>query len=188
MLQRQAWLDRIAQAEPRQLVFLDETSAKTNMTRIYARARKHERARDFAPNGHWKTTTLVAGMTWQGPVAPMVLDGPMDALAFEAYIVQVLIPSLPEGSIIVMDNLPAHKTKAIIRHVQQARMHLWFLPPYSPDYNPIELMWAKVKNQLRSAKARAQEELLDAIASALASVSSNDAKGFLRHCFVGIVN
>jgi len=127
-------------------------------------------------------------MTWRGAVAPMVLDGPMDALAFEAYILQVVIPSVPEGSIIVLDNLPAHKTKANMRHVQQANMHLWFLPPYSPDFNPIELMWATVKTHLRSAKARTQQELHDALAGALACASSNDAKASLRHCFVGIVN
>ena len=96
--------------EPRRLVFLDETGAKTNMTRAFGRAKKGERVVDFTPHGHWNTTTLVGAMTWKSAIAPMVLDGPMDTEAFEAYLEHVLIPELPADAIVVMDNLSAHKS------------------------------------------------------------------------------
>jgi len=158
------------------------------MTRTFARARKGKRAADYAPHGHWNTTTLIAGITWESAVAPMVLDGPMDAPSFEAYVEQALIPSLFPGAVVVMDNLSAHKPAAITRLLREAGMDAWYLPPYSPDFNPIELMWAKVKSFLRSAKARTQEELQDAIAGALSTVTSSDTRGFFRHCGVGIIN
>ncbi len=173
--------------DPRRLVFLDETGAKTNMTRLFARAPVGQRAVDYAPHGHWNTTTLVAAVTFERAIAPMVLDGPMDTLAFEAYVEQVLIPELPPGSIVVMDNLPAHKSASIARMLDAAA-RLWYLPPYSPDFNPIEQMWSKVKSWLRSAKARTQEELYHAIAQALLAVSADDIEGFFRHSIVGIIN
>jgi transposase len=147
--------------DPRRLVYLDETGAKTNMTRTFARSQKGVRAVDWAPQGHWSTTTLVAGITYESAIAPMVLDGAMNAAAFEVYVEQVLIPALSSGAIVVMDNLSAHKSSAIARLLAAAGVELWYLPPYSPDFNPIELMWAKVKSFLRSAKARTQEELLE---------------------------
>jgi transposase len=168
------------------LVFLDETGAKTNMTRRYARARKGQRAVDYAPHGHWNTTTLIAGLTQGAPVAPMVLDGPMDADAFEAYVDQALIPALAPAAIVVMDNLSSHKAPAIIQLFEAAGVEVWYLPPYSPDFNPIEQMWSKVKSYLRRVKPRTQEELYDAIAAALAEISANDAQGFFRDCVVGI--
>jgi transposase len=160
------------------MVFLDETGAKTNMTRIYARTRKGERAVDYAPHGHWNTTTLVASITAEAMIAPMVLDGPMDSVAFEAYIEQVLIPVLPHGSIVVMDNLSSHKSPTIAKLLYDSGSELWYLPPYSPDFNPIENMWSKIKNLLRSAKARTQEELCIAIASALDQITPEDTNGF----------
>ena len=158
------------------------------MTRAYARARRGDRAVDYAPHGHWNTTTLVAGVTCQAAVAPMVLDGPMDAPAFDAYLGQVLIPALPHGSVVVMDNLPAHRTASVAALIREAGLELRYLPPYSPDLNPIELMWAKVKGHLRSVKARTKDELHDAIAEALAKISPNDAKGFFCHCGVGMIS
>lgn len=157
------------------------------MTRAFARARKGERAVDYAPQGHWNTTTLVAGITFESAIAPMVLDGPMDAAAFEVYIAHVLIPALPPGAIVVMDNLSAHKSPAIALLLDGAGAQLQYLPPYSPDFNPIELMWSKVKSSLRSTKARTQEQLWDAIATALSEITSNDTLGFFRHCNVGII-
>lgn len=157
------------------------------MTRGYARSRKGERALDYAPHGHWNTTTLIAGISWEHAIAPMVLDGPMDAAAFEAYVAQILIPELPPNALVVMDNLSAHKAPAITRLLEDAGAQLKFLPPYSPDFNPIELMWSKVKSHLRSVKAKTQEELYEAIATALSRVSSTDTQGFFKHCFVGII-
>jgi transposase len=184
MLQREAWLEWIAQAEGGDLVFLDETGAKTNMTPAYARAPKGQRAVDFAPHGHWNTTTLVAAITAHGPIAPMVLDGPMDRAAFEAYVAQVLVHELPPKATVIMDNLSAHKSCAMAKALAQAGAQLRYLPPYSPDFNPIEAMWAKVKTNLRKDKARTKEDLNNAIATALNQITPSDAKGFFQHCFV----
>ncbi len=169
-------------------MFIDETGAKTNMVRLYARARKHERAVDYAPHGHWNTTTLVAGITSQGAIAPMTLDGPMDTAAFEVYLDQLLVPALPANAVVVMDNLSAHKSPAIRARLEQAGAQLLYLPPYSPDFNPIEAMWSKVKTSLRQAKARTYDELQTAIAKALSEITPEDSKGFFRHCFVGVIN
>ena len=158
------------------------------MTRIFARTRKGERAVDYAPHGHWNTTTLVAAITSEAAIAPMVLDGPMDATAFEAYIEHVLLPALPPNSIVVMDNLSSHKSPAVARLLRDARAELWYLPPYSPDFNPIELMWSSIKSFLRSAKARTQEDLYKAIAAALAQITSADANAFFCHSIVGIIS
>ncbi len=157
------------------------------MTRAFGRAMKGKRVVDYAPHGHWHTTTLVAAITWESAIAPMVLDGPMDRIAFEAYVEHVLIPELPPDAIVVMDNLSAHKSPKIDHLLQAAGAQLRYLPPYSPDFNPIELMWSKVKNALRSAKARTQEELWNATATALTQITSTDTQGFFRHCFVGII-
>jgi len=178
----------IRTARPERLVFIDETGAKTNMTRLYARALKSQRAVDYAPHGHWNTTTLIAGITSSGAIAPMMLDGPMDTEAFEAYVAQVLIPALPPEAIVVMDNLAAHKRPAIADMLRQAQAELRYLPPYSPDFNPIELMWSKVKGCLRGIKPRTQDELTEAVSTALATITSDDTRGFFRHCFVGIIN
>lgn len=183
---RQAWLSWVAEIDPRRLVFLDETGAKTNMTRLYARSRRGRRLVDHAPQGHWNTTTLVAAITMDAPIAPMVLDGPMNAEAFAAYVEQVLVPALPAGAIVVMDNLSAHHAPAVERLLDAAGAELRYLPPYSPDFNPIELMWSKVKASLRAAKARTQEELWTAVALALERITPNDARGFFCHCFVGV--
>lgn len=150
------------------------------MTRYYARARRGERAPDYAPHGHWNTTTLVAAMTHVAAVAPMVLDGPMDSEAFLAYVEQVLIPELPNDAIVIMDNLSAHKSTRVAQLLTEAGAELRYLPPYSPDLNPIEQMWSKIKNHLRGAKARSKAELDDAIAMALRTISSNDTHGFFN--------
>lgn len=118
----------------------------------------------------------------------MVLDGPMDTAAFEAYVEHILIPALPPGAIVVMDNLSAHKAPRIGQLLRAAGAELRYLPPYSPDFNPIEQMWSKVKQHLKSKKARSQDELHHAIAEALSNVSSEDTRGFFRHCLVGIIN
>lgn len=184
MPQRDAWLAWLAHTDGSRLVFLDETGAKTDMTPTYARARRGQRAVDFAPHGHWNTTTLVAAITAQGPIAPMVLDGPMDRAAFEAYVTQALVRELPPNTTVIMDNLSAHKSGAIAEAIAKAGAELRYLPPYSPDFNPIEAMWSKVKTNLRKEKARTQDELNRAIAKALTQITPSDARGFYRHCFV----
>jgi transposase len=169
------------------LVFLDETGAKTNLTRLYARARRGRRAVSYAPQGHWRTTTLVAGISSERVIAPLVLDGPMDGVSFEAYVEQMLAAALPSGSIVVMDNLSAHKMPRVLRLLEQAGITVRFLPPYSPDFNPIEQMWSKVKAVLRRIEARDQEGLLQAIATALDEVTPEDLHGYFFHSVVGVL-
>lgn len=176
----------MAHTDPACLVFLDETGAKTNLTRLWARSRKGQRAVGDAPQGHWHTTTLVAGLALSGAMAPMVLEGAMDRPAFEAYVGQCRAPALVPGTMVVMDNLSAHKSPVIARLLKAAGATVWYLPPYSPDYNPIELMWSKVKAALRRAEARTYDALVDTIALALDAVSPQDSRGFFHHCAVGI--
>jgi transposase len=186
-VQRQAWITWLATVDLRRLVFLDETGAKTNLTRRYARSRQGQRAVAYAPQGHWCTTTLVAAINDEQIIAPLVLDGPMDGASFEAYVEQMLVAALPAGSIVVMDNLSAHKIPRLGKLFQEAGIELRFLPPYSPDFNPIEQLWAKVKAILRRIEARSYESLLEAIASAIGQVTSNDLKGFFYHSVVGVL-
>ncbi len=158
------------------------------MTRLYGRAPKGTRAVDSAPNGNWHTTTLIAAVGVEGAKAPMVVEGPTDTEVFTTYVERVLLPELRPGMIVVMDNLAPHKAPAVAAMIKAAGAELWFLPPYSPDLNPIELMWSKVKEMLRAAKARTQHELWDAVAAALCMVSADDAKNWFRHCGVAIIN
>lgn len=130
---------------------------------------------------------MVAGVAWSAPIAPMVLDGPMDTSAFEAYVAQVLVPVLPPASIVVMDNLSPHKTASIEHLIQNAQAELWYLPPYSPDFNPIEHMWSQIKSHLRSAKASTKEELWSAVGAALARITPEDTKGYFSDSVVGII-
>jgi transposase len=140
-------------------VFLDETGTSTNMVRRYGRCRRGERLVDATPRGHWKITTLVAGLRASGLIAPMVLDGPMTGEVFRAYVEQVLIPELSPGDVVVLDNLAAHKVVGIRKMIQAAGASLLYLPPYSPDLNPIEQVFAKLKALLRKAAARTKKVL-----------------------------
>ena len=135
-------------------VFLDETGATTAMTRRYGWGGRGERLVDAAPAGHWKTTTFVAGLRLTGMMAPMVLDGPMNRASFLAYVKQVLVPELKPGDLVVADNLPAHKDRRIREAIEVAGARLLYLPPYSPDFNPIENAFAKLKALLRKAAER----------------------------------
>lgn len=133
------------------------------MARLRGRAPKGERLRAGMPYGHWKTTTFVAGLRLTGMVAPMVLDGPINRIAFQAYIEQVLVPELSPGDIVVMDNLSSHKGPAVRQAIEAAGARLLYLPPYSPDFNPIENAFAKLKALLRAAAERTVDGLWDAI-------------------------
>ena len=126
-------------------MFIDETWASTNMARRYGRAPKGERLRAAIPHGHWKTTTFIAGLRLEGLVAPLVFDGPINAVTFEAYVEQFLVPELRPGDIVVMDNLSSHKRPRVAALIEAAGASLLYLPPYSPDFNPIEKLFAKLK-------------------------------------------
>jgi len=180
--QREAWREWAAQMNLDRMVFVDETGAKTNMTRLHGRAEKGERVVDHAPHGHWQTTTLLGAVRRDGSTASMVVDGPTDADVFQAYVEQVLVPSLRPGDLVILDNLSPHKTAAVEAAIRGAGAEVMFLPPYSPDLNPIEQMWSKVKAYLRKVKARTLDTLIEAIRQALASVTDADVEGWFGHC------
>ena len=144
-------------------VFIDETAATTAMTRLSGWSPKGERLVDAAPAGHWRTTTFVAGLRASGIIAPFVLDGPMTGDAFRAYVEQVLAPELEPGDAVVMDNLRPHKVAGVREAIRAAGASVLYLPSYSPDFNPIEHLFAKLKELLRKAAARTKEALWDAI-------------------------
>ncbi len=159
MKRREDWFEGQLELDPERLVFIDETWASTNMARRYGRAPRGQRLRMSVPHGHWKTTTFVGALRLTGMVAPMVLDGPINGHAFQAYVDQVLVPELKPGDIVVMDNLGSHKGAAVRSAIEKARASLLYLPPYSPDFNPIENAFAKLKALLRKAAERTVEGL-----------------------------
>jgi transposase len=156
---RAAWLQEREGLDPRQLVFLDETWAKTNMTPTHGRCRRGERLIARVPFGHWKTSTFLAALRWDGVSAPAVFDGPINGRSFTAYVEQVLVPTLRPGDIVVLDNLGSHKGKAARAAIERAGAELRFLPPYSPDLNPIEQVFAKLKTLLRRSESRSTKML-----------------------------
>jgi transposase len=183
--QREVWLDRLADAcsgDYSRVLFLDETGALTNYVRTHGRSPRHERCRSHAPAGHWKVMTAVAAVRLEGLVAPMTIDCAMDGDVFEAYARQVLLPVLREGDVVVMDNLSSHKKSAIATLIATAGAEVMYLPPYSPDFNPIEMIWSKVKRLLRTIAARSIETLHHAFGEAFAQVTTSDIAGCFQHC------
>jgi transposase len=154
----------------------------TNLLRTYGRSDCGARCVDAAPQGHWKVMTAVAAVRLDGLVAPFTIDAAMDGEIFITYVEQVLLPTLRSGDVVVMDNLSAHKRPQVARRIEQAGATLLYLPPYSPDFNPIEMIWSKVKRLLRSIAARTIDLLHDAFARAFAAVTSSDIAGCFRHC------
>jgi len=167
LAKRQDWFDGQLELDPDKLIFIDETGASTKMARLRGWAAKGQRCRAAVPHGHWKTTTFTAGLRLNGLTAPMLLDGPMHGPAFRAYVEQVLVPELSPGDIVVMDNLPAHKVAGVRDAIETAGARLLYLPPYSPDFNPIEMAFAKLKALLRKTAARTVDDLWDAVGQSL---------------------
>lgn len=168
--------------DPAKLIFLDESGAKTNLTRLCGRAPKGQRVWARAPQGHWQTTTMISSIRLDGSTACMALEGPTDTESFRTYVQAVLVPTLRPGDIIVMDNLSPHKSDPTLALITQAGAQVLFLPAYSPDLNPIEMMWSKVKNWLRGIEARTHAELIVAIGQALSRVTPQDAINWFVHC------
>lgn len=168
--------------DARRWIFIDETWAKTNMTRLYGRAPVGERLIDKVPHGHWRTTTLIAALGIEGVRCSTVVDGAVNGDVFEAFVEQVLLPQLRPGDVVVLDNLSSHKRQRTRELIESAGAQLVFLPPYSPDLNPIELIFAKVKHLLRSLACRTREALWDAMQSVLDQVTASDAANCFRHC------
>jgi transposase len=148
------------------------------MTRLFGRAARGQRCLAGVPQGHWKTTTFTAGLRIDGLAAPMLLDGPMDGLAFLAYVRQVLVPTLREGETVIMDNLPAHKVAGVREAIEQVGCRLLYLPPYSPDLNPIEMAFAKLKSILRATAARTVDALWQAVADALGQFTPEECANY----------
>lgn len=167
LARRQVWFDGQIDLDPETLIFIDETGASTKMARLRGWAPRGERCRAPVPHGHWKTTTFTAGLRLDGLVAPWLLDGPMDGEAFLVYVQRVLAPELRPGDVVIMDNLPAHKVSGVRDAIEAAGATLLYLPPYSPDLNPIEMAFSKLKTLLRKAAARTIDDLWTAVADIL---------------------
>lgn len=164
---RRIWFEAQPDLDPERLIFIDETWLNTKMARLRGRARRGERLRAAIPHGHWKTTTFVAGLRLTGIDAPMLIDGPINGEIFRAYVEQVLVPTLRPGDVVIMDNLGSHKGVAVRAAIEAAGSELRFLPPYSPDFNPIENAFSKLKALLRKVAARSRDLLWDAVADAI---------------------
>lgn len=183
MRERRAdWVASLMRHDADRLVFIDESAAKTNMTRLRGRGRRGQRIHDRAPHGHWNTTTMIGSIRLDGTVCCMAINGATTREIFREYVRQVLCPSLRPGDIVIVDNLSAHKDAESQALIKARGARLEFLPPYSPDFNPIEQMWSKVKTHLRSAKARTQDKLFTAIGQALATITAQDAQGYFFSC------
>jgi transposase len=168
--------------DSRRLVFIDETWAKTNMTRTRGRAPCGERLVAKVPHGHWKTTTFIAALRHDGMTAPLVVDGAIDGRIFLAYVQQTLAPTLSSGDVVVMDNLSAHKVAGVREAIEQAGATVVYLPPYSPDFNPIELAFAKLKSLLRTAAHRTVDALWNYLGAVLDNYSATECTNYFRHC------
>jgi len=152
------------------------------MTRLRGRALRGQRVIDAVPHGHWKTTTLIAALDYHGVRCAMLLDGPVNALAFQAFVQQVLVPKLRRHDVVVLDNLSSHKGTRVAAHIREAQAELVYLPPYSPDLNPIEPAFSKIKQSLRSLAARTVGAQWQATQGILDQITPQDAKGYFRHC------
>jgi transposase len=168
--------------DPRRLIFIDETWAKTNMTRRCGRSPRGQRLVAKVPHGHWNTTTLIGALGVGGVRCSTVVDGPVNREVFEAFVEQVLLPSLRPGDIVVMDNLSSHKSPKVRRLIESAGAELIYLPPYSPDLSPIEPAFSKIKQLLRTLAARTRDALWSSLQTILDAVTPSDALHYFEHC------
>jgi transposase len=180
---RGLWRWLASHFDARRLVFVDESGFHTSMTRLYARAPRGQRAYGKVPRNRGKNETLIASVTFEGAMgASMTVKGATDAAAFEAYIEHFLAPTLEKGQVVVLDGLGAHRTDKVRELIEERRAELLFLPSYSPDLNPIEEAFSKIKNIVRKAQARTREALVEAIALAISALALEDVAGWFAHC------
>lgn len=180
---RGLWRWLASRFDSRRLVFVDESGFHTSMTRLYARAPRGERAYGKVPRNRGKNETLIASITFGGAMgASMTVEGGTDAAAFEAYVEHFLAPTLREGQVVVLDGLGAHRTDKVRELIEERGAELLFLPSYSPDLNPIEEAFSKIKNIVRKAQARTREALVEAIALAISALTLEDVAGWFAHC------
>lgn len=171
--------------DPARLIFLDETGTNLSLTRRYGRAKRGQRVVGTVPRNHGPNVTLIAAMDQDGLCGEMTLTGALDGLAFETYVKRVLVPHLWPGDLVICDNLSVHKRRSARLWIEATGATLLFLPPYSPDFNPIELAFSKLKTALRAAGARTRDELEQAITAALGTITSQDAAAWVHHCGYG---
>lgn len=178
---RRKWQTWQPLRDVRQYIFLDECGVTTDLLRRYGRSPRGTRLHDHTPCSHWQTHTIVAGLRLDGLSAAAVFDGPLDSSMFQAYVDQVLVPTLRPGDVVVLDNLAVHKQPDIQRAIETAGAHLRFLPPYSPDFNPIDQAFAKLKAFLRAARPRSFDQVCDLVATALRLFSPTECANYIRH-------
>jgi transposase len=180
--QRAAWRRRVAGVDAQRLKFLDQTNAKTTLTRLYGRAPRGQRVREYVPDGRWESLTLMGTLGFAGDTTAFLYAGGTDVMAMLAFVEEILGPQLRPGDIVVMDRLSSHLDPGVVAAVEATGAEAWHLPPYSHDLNPIEQMWSKIKAYLRKVKPRDMEGLISAIADALRTVSAQDAANWFAHC------
>ena len=177
---RREFLETIQAISPERLIYLDESGVTTSMTRLYGRCLGGRRIHEATPGGHWKILTILSAMSVRGLIATMTIEEPTDSDIFLAYVEQVLCPALGPGDVVVRDNLSSHKVQGVRERIESQGASVLYLPPYSPDLNPIEKAWAKLKQLLRSAKARTKEALDQAIAELLPTITEQEAQAWFR--------
>jgi transposase len=177
---REEFVEVIGKIDLDRLIFLDESGVSTQMTRLYARSTGGARIHETTPDGRWKILTILGAISTRGMIATMTIEAATDREIFLAYLDEVLCPNLRPGDVVVMDNLSSHKVTGVRERIEAAGAQLLYLPPYSPDLNPIEKAWAKLKQLLRAAKARTKEALDQAIAQMLPMLTAEDAKAWFR--------
>jgi transposase len=179
---RDEYQEQITEIAIEKFKFLDEAGSNLAMTRFFGRAKPGERVVDTIPQNYGDNISMLAAISLSGIDAPMTIAGAVDGLVFVEYVKQVLSPTLTEGDVVVMDNLPAHKVRGVKEAIQACGARVLYLPPYSPDLNPIEKCWSKIKTYLRKAKARTREALEQALKEVLGLITKEDAKGWFASC------
>jgi transposase len=179
---RRTWHRRVARTKPGRLIVLDETAFTTNMHTASGYAPKGERLTVYEPHGHRNTTTFVGALTPEGMIAPLVIDGPMNSLVFESYITNTLAKEIRPGDLLIMDNLSAHKTAAVRQALSRSGIKYLYLPPYSPDFSPIENAFSKVKRRMRQLAERTFSGLWSALGAVLQSISASEAENYFTAC------
>lgn len=179
---RARWIVEQASLAPEKLIFLDEFGAKTTLTRTHGRSLQGTRVVEKVPYGHWKSTTFIGGLGLRGWVAPLVIDGALNGPLFRAYVEQHLAPQLSPGDVLILDNLSSHKVAGVRPALQRVGADVLYLPPYSPDFNPIEQAFSKLKRLLRSVAARTVDALWEACGTELSKFTPSEISNYLTHC------
>ena len=182
MAKRQRWISTQVALLADKLVFLDESSINTGMVRLYGRSVSGKRVVDYVPDARFERSTILSSVRLNGDTVPMVFDGSLNGALFKTYIAQFLAPTLKQGDVVIMDNLSSHKVSGVAQAIEAVGATVCYLPPYSPDFNPIELMWSKVKACLRKLKARSKEALEIALANALESITTTEIAAWFEKC------